>query len=72
MGWPAFLLLVFFSYRYVPRRLAQLGAPPRPEPDEPAPIRPSPIGLKQRGQLRRRHRARQVEALAVPARASRR
>jgi hypothetical protein len=32
MGWPAFLLLMFFSYRYVPRRLAQLGAPPRPEP----------------------------------------
>jgi len=31
MGWPAFLLLLFFSYRYVPRRLAQLGAPPRPE-----------------------------------------
>jgi len=32
MGWPAFLLLLFFSYRYTPRRLAQLGAPPRPEP----------------------------------------
>ena len=32
MGWPAFLLLLFLSYRYVPRRLAQLGAPPRPEP----------------------------------------
>jgi len=32
MGWPAFLLLVFFSYRYTPWRLAQLGAPPRPEP----------------------------------------
>jgi len=31
MGWPAFLLLLFFSYRYVPWRLAQLGAPPRPE-----------------------------------------
>ena len=31
MGWPAFLLAVFFSYRYVPWRLAQLGAPPRPE-----------------------------------------
>ncbi len=30
MGWPAFLLLVFLSYRYVPRRLDQLGAPPRP------------------------------------------
>jgi len=33
MGWPAFLLLLFFSYRYVPWRLAQLGAPPRPEPE---------------------------------------
>jgi len=32
MGWPAFLLLLFVSYRYIPRRLAQLGAPPRPEP----------------------------------------
>ncbi|HET8952689.1 MAG TPA: DUF3159 domain-containing protein [Solirubrobacteraceae bacterium] len=32
MGWPAFLLLLFLSYRYVPRRLDQLGAPPRPEP----------------------------------------
>jgi hypothetical protein len=32
MGWPAFGLLLFLSYRYVPRRLAQLGAPPpRPE-----------------------------------------
>src|SRR4051794_39265998 len=32
MGWPAFGLLMFLSYRYVPRRLAQLGAPPpRPE-----------------------------------------
>jgi hypothetical protein len=30
MGWPAFLLLLFLSYRYVPRRLDQLGAPPRP------------------------------------------
>jgi hypothetical protein len=30
MGWPAFLLLAFLSYRYVPRRLEQLGAPPRP------------------------------------------
>ena len=45
---------MFFSYRYTPFRLAQLGAPPRPEPD-----------LKQRGQLRRGHRARQVEALAA-------
>ncbi len=31
MGWPAFLLLLFVSYRYLPRRLEQLGAPPRPE-----------------------------------------
>lgn len=31
MGWPAFLLLLFVSYRYVPRRLEQLNAPPRPE-----------------------------------------
>ena len=34
MGWPAFLLAVFFSYRYVPWRLAQLGAPPRPEHED--------------------------------------
>jgi MFS family permease len=27
MGWPAFGLLLFFSYRYLPRRLTQLGAP---------------------------------------------
>lgn len=27
LGWPAFGLLIFASYRYVPRRLAQLGAP---------------------------------------------
>jgi hypothetical protein len=33
MGWPAFLLLLFLSYRYVPRRLDQLGAPPRPAAD---------------------------------------
>jgi len=33
MGWPAFLALLFVSYRYVPWRLARLGAPPRPEPD---------------------------------------
>jgi hypothetical protein len=31
MGWPAFLLLLYASYRYVPRRLRQLGAPTRPE-----------------------------------------
>ena len=31
MGWPAFLALLWVSYRYAPRRLAQLGAPdPRP------------------------------------------
>jgi len=33
MGWPAFLILLFLSYRYVPYRLEQLGAPPRPEHD---------------------------------------
>jgi hypothetical protein len=33
MGWPAFLILLFLSYRYVPRRLEQLGAPPRPAHD---------------------------------------
>ena len=27
MGWPAFGLLLFVSYRYVPQRLRQLGAP---------------------------------------------
>src|SRR3954452_11499721 len=32
MGWPAFLLLLYGSYRYVPWRLERLGAPPRPEP----------------------------------------
>ena len=31
MGWPAFLALLFVSYRYVPWRLARLGAPPRPD-----------------------------------------
>jgi hypothetical protein len=31
MGWPAFLALAFLSFRYVPWRLAGLGAPPRPE-----------------------------------------
>jgi Protein of unknown function (DUF3159) len=31
MGWPAFLLLLFASYRYVPWRLEGLGGPPRPE-----------------------------------------
>jgi hypothetical protein len=28
MGWPAFGLLLFLSYRYMPRRLSQLGVPP--------------------------------------------
>jgi hypothetical protein len=28
MGWPAFALLIFGSFRYGPRRLDQLGAPP--------------------------------------------
>ena len=34
MGWPAFGLLLFLSYRYVPRRLDQLGAPVRTRPDQ--------------------------------------
>ena len=33
MGWPAFLILFYLSYRYVPRRLDHLGAPPRPVHD---------------------------------------
>jgi len=39
MGWPAFGLWMFLSYRFVPMRLAQLGAPdPRhSEPLDPAP-----------------------------------
>ena len=39
MGWPAFGLWMFLSYRFVPMRLAQLGAPdPRhPEAPDPAP-----------------------------------
>jgi Protein of unknown function (DUF3159) len=28
MGWPAFALLIFGSYRYGPRRIDQLGGPP--------------------------------------------
>ena len=36
MGYPAFGLLLFISYRYVPRRLEQLGVPdprkPEPQP----------------------------------------
>jgi hypothetical protein len=35
MGWPAFGLLMFASYRYVPKRLEQLGAPD-PRQSEPA------------------------------------
>ncbi len=35
MGWPAFGLLMFASYRFVPKRLAQLGAPD-PRHTEPA------------------------------------
>jgi hypothetical protein len=38
LGWPAFGLLMFLSYRYVPKRLEQLGAPdPRPAEPETAP-----------------------------------
>lgn len=36
LGWPCFLALVWLTYRYVPRRLDQLGAPP-PTPSDPAP-----------------------------------
>jgi Protein of unknown function (DUF3159) len=41
MGWPAFGLLLFLSYRYLPRRLRQLGAP-LPDGHEPPPSEPSP------------------------------
>jgi hypothetical protein len=38
MGWPAFGMLMFLSYRFVPKRLEQLGAPdPRPAEPDPAP-----------------------------------
>jgi hypothetical protein len=38
IGWPLFGLFMFASYRYVPRRLEQLGAPdPRPAEPDPAP-----------------------------------
>ena len=57
MGWPAFLLLLFLSYRYVPRRLEQLGAP-----------RSAPTDVEQLRELGGRHRPRQVEALPVLAR----
>jgi len=29
LGWPAFLGVIFFAYRYVPRRLEQLGVDPK-------------------------------------------
>ena len=38
LGWPAFGLLMFASYRFVPKRLEQLGAPdPHPAEPDPAP-----------------------------------
>jgi hypothetical protein len=37
LGWPAFGLLMFASYRYVPKRLEQLGAPD-PRPAGPGPL----------------------------------
>jgi Protein of unknown function (DUF3159) len=37
MGWPAFGLLMFLSYRFVPKRLEQLGAPDPRHPAEPEP-----------------------------------
>ena len=37
IGWPLFGLFMFASYRYVPRRLEQLGAPD-PRPAEPDPV----------------------------------
>ncbi len=37
MGWPAFGLWMFLSYRFVPVRLAQLGAPDPRHPAEPEP-----------------------------------
>jgi hypothetical protein len=43
MGWPAFGLLLFFSYRYLPRRLSQLGVPlPHGHGDPPSEPTPSP------------------------------
>jgi hypothetical protein len=43
MGWPAFGLLLFFSYRYLPRRLSQLGAPlPHGHGHVPPPTEPTP------------------------------
>lgn len=51
VGWPAFALLVYFSLRYGPKRLEQLGAPdvenftpPEPGEDEPEPSSSRPIG----------------------------
>ena len=57
MGWPAFGLLMFASYRYVPQRLKQLGAPP-PRPKLPSrnlepPVDVGPVAL-QRAQPRAR------------------
>jgi uncharacterized protein DUF3159 len=37
MGWPAFGLWMFLSYRFVPMRLAQLGAPDPRHPAAPGP-----------------------------------
>jgi uncharacterized membrane protein len=43
MGWPAFGLLLFFSYRYLPRRLSQLGVPlPHGHGHEAPPTEPTP------------------------------
>ena len=55
MGWPAFLALVFFSSTAT-RRSGWPSSARRPGPSRSGSIRP---------QLRRRHRARQMEALAA-------
>jgi hypothetical protein len=34
LGWPAFLATLWFTYRYVPHRLTQLGVDPRPPAPE--------------------------------------
>lgn len=37
LGWPGFALVLFWAFRWVPRRLEQLGAPqPQPPADQPA------------------------------------
>jgi len=36
LGWPAFLGTLWFTYRYVPYRLAQLGVEPRPPAPTPS------------------------------------